>query len=105
MIALIAVLRIAANISSAIASNEFWMISKVTGSLIGCMTVPRLCLLDMDVAVGVHRRAGAGMNDNCRRRILDHRGTGKAHAWLEFLSIVNVGLMNPLYCIVDKPAA
>jgi hypothetical protein len=34
MIELIAVLRIAANISSAAACNEFWMISSVIGSLL-----------------------------------------------------------------------
>ena len=42
MIELIAVLRIAANISSAAAWREFWMISNVMGSLVCMVMVPSI---------------------------------------------------------------
>src|ERR1700693_5646403 len=104
MMALIAVLRIAANISSAMASSEFWMMSKVTGSLIGCMGAS-LRLPDMDVAVSVDGEALAGMDDDRGRRVLNNGRAHEAHAGFEPFGVVNVRLMRAFERIVDQPAA
>ena len=69
MIELIAVFFMTANISSAVACSEFWMISSVIGSL-ACLRHARLLRreMDVDVAVAVDLDPVAGMDDDgaCR---------------------------------------
>src|ERR1700722_1987917 len=101
MIALIAVLRIAANISSAMASSEFWMMSKVTASLIGCISVPS-SLLDMDIAIGVDGDSLAGMDDHGCCGVFDNGGAGKTHVGLELFGVVDIGFMLALRRIIDE---
>ena len=94
MIALIAVLRIAANISSLIACSEFSMISSVIGSSLGHGAVhpwswpanPIRTLRSESIATVL-----AGSITIVVPPGLDHRGALEAHPGLEQVAVVDVG--------------
>src|SRR5512137_2808030 len=98
MIALIAVRRMAANISSAAAWSELWMISVVIGSnCFSCfaMIVPLLAGLDVEVAVVVHAAGHAGVDHGGAARLLDHGRPAELHAGLQQLPVVDHRLVDP----------
>jgi hypothetical protein len=64
MIEDIAVLRIAANISSAAACSEFWMISSVIGSFAWSVMAASASQRDVDVAEAIDPRLVAGVDDD-----------------------------------------
>ena len=100
MIALIAVLRNAANISSLIDCSEFWMISSVIGSDSKLVTrAPPIG--DDEIAVVVDVDAAARMDDGGAALRLDDRRTGEALAGLEQLPVVDVGVVDAACRKVD----
>src|SRR4051794_26055526 len=105
MIELIAVFFITANISSAAACSEFWMISSVIGSLTLFSMALSSAELDVNVVVAVDLDPVAGMDDDGAAGILDDGGTGKAHARRQPAAVIDRRLVNAFERIVDLALA
>src|SRR5690606_8086229 len=99
MIELIAVFFMAANISSAVACSEFWMISSVIGSFV-LSAMPASLERDLDVAETVDLDAVARMHDHRRAGILHDGRTGEVHAPLELRAIIDGSLVDTFECVV-----
>src|SRR6266568_3357090 len=99
MIALIAVLRIAPNISSLIDCSELWMISSVMGS--ACVvTVRSRSDGDVEIAVLVDCHAVSRVDDRRAALGLDDCGALEAHSRLEQVAVVDLGNVVALGCVV-----
>src|SRR5690606_10192926 len=105
MIELIAVLRMAANISSAVAWSEFWMISSVMGSLLAVILPSSRAERDVDVAVAVDAHPVAGMDDDGGAGVLDDGRAGELHAGLELRAVVDPRPVHAFQRIVDVALA
>ena len=97
----IAVLRIAANISSAAACSEFWMISSVIGSFASVISAPSAVKRDVDVAIGVNLHRVAGMDHGGRTAVLDYRRAPERHARAQRLAVIKRGLVPAVRRVVD----